>query len=136
MESANEGDMKMRVIVVEGVEMSAASRPKEEYTLDGSVDIKGRPAVKGRSGGWIAGGLILGTALLSIPSHLPLFSLGAVWNSGFKLKTSVKFTPGKLYPLLGQKKSACLTGLPKKNHPRSEHLQESHKIPLNQINEI
>ncbi|KAK3158778.1 hypothetical protein QOZ80_2AG0141480 [Eleusine coracana subsp. coracana] len=57
--SANEGDMKMRVVVVEGAEMSAATMPKEEYTLDGSVDIKGRPAVKGRSGGWIAGGLIL-----------------------------------------------------------------------------
>jgi glutamate synthase domain-containing protein 3 len=52
--------MKMRVIVVEGDETSNA--PKDvccEYTLDGSVDIKGSPAVKGKSGGWLAGGLIL-----------------------------------------------------------------------------
>jgi hypothetical protein len=108
--------MKMRVIVVEGAEMSAASRPKEDYTLDGSVDIKGRPAVKGTSGGWIAGGLILGTAMLSIPSHLPLFSLGPVWKSRFKLKTSIKFTPGKLYSL-GRKKCAWMTGLLKTNLP-------------------
>uniref|UniRef100_A0A0E0G602 Uncharacterized protein n=1 Tax=Oryza nivara TaxID=4536 RepID=A0A0E0G602_ORYNI len=58
--SGNDGDMKMRVIVVEGDETSNA--PKDvccEYTLDGSVDIKGSPAVKGKSGGWLAGGLIL-----------------------------------------------------------------------------
>ncbi|TVT99738.1 hypothetical protein EJB05_54877 [Eragrostis curvula] len=57
-----EEDIKMRVIVVEGEEMSAPTLKEDkccEYTLDGSVDIKGRPAVKGRSGGWIAGGLIL-----------------------------------------------------------------------------
>ncbi|RLN08252.1 hypothetical protein C2845_PM11G29650 [Panicum miliaceum] len=60
--------MKMRVILVEDEEttMSAptpvpSSKQDKccEYTLDGSVDIKGRPAVKGKSGGWLAGGLIL-----------------------------------------------------------------------------
>nr|XP_010934996.1 protein NRT1/ PTR FAMILY 7.3 isoform X2 [Elaeis guineensis] len=30
-----------------------------EYTLDGSVDIKGRLAIKGKTGGWVAGTLIL-----------------------------------------------------------------------------
>jgi hypothetical protein len=60
--------MKMRAIVVEGGEMSAPTpTPKQdkccEYTLDGSVDIKGRPAVKGKSGGWLAGALILGIIL-------------------------------------------------------------------------
>lgn len=50
---------------------------KEEtsyYTLDGSVDLKGRPAVKAKSGGWVAGFLILGMqkfqafVLLTTPS--------------------------------------------------------------------
>jgi hypothetical protein len=75
LQSANEGDIKMRVIVVEGAEMRTASTPKE-YTLDGSVDFTGRPAVKGRSGGRIAGVHILGTVLLcsSLPSR-PCFLL-------------------------------------------------------------
>ncbi|KAJ6797293.1 protein NRT1/ PTR FAMILY 7.3-like [Iris pallida] len=30
-----------------------------EYTMDGSVDIKGRPASKERTGGWVAGTLVL-----------------------------------------------------------------------------
>lgn len=61
------GDVKMSVILVEDEEMAAptplpSSKQDKccEYTLDGSVDIKGRPAVKGKSGGWLAGGLILG----------------------------------------------------------------------------
>jgi len=58
--------MKMRVILVEDEETTMAAptpTPSKccEYTLDGSVDIKNRPAVKGKSGGWLAGGLILGT---------------------------------------------------------------------------
>jgi solute carrier family 15 (peptide/histidine transporter), member 3/4 len=58
--------MKMTVILVEDEETTmAAPAPMPstkccEYTLDGSVDIKGHPAVKGKSGGWLAGGLILG----------------------------------------------------------------------------
>lgn len=31
-----------------------------DYTLDGAVDFKGHPALKGKSGGWLAGTLILG----------------------------------------------------------------------------
>lgn len=34
---------------------------EEEFTQDGSVDRHGRPAIRGRSGGWEAGILILGT---------------------------------------------------------------------------
>ncbi|CAD5190105.1 unnamed protein product [Musa acuminata subsp. malaccensis] len=30
-----------------------------EYTLDGSVDARGRPAAKGKTGGWVAGALLL-----------------------------------------------------------------------------
>jgi hypothetical protein len=57
--------MRLRVVVMDGEAAAAAERnaAKEkliEYTLDGSVDIKGQPAVKGKSGGWLAGGLILG----------------------------------------------------------------------------
>jgi hypothetical protein len=47
-----------------GAERRAAEEKLCEYTLDGSVDIKGRPAVKGKSGGWLAGGLILGNFIL------------------------------------------------------------------------
>lgn len=65
----------MRVILVEDEEMAAPPTPSKqdkccEYTLDGSVDMKGRPAVKGKSGGWLAGGLILGIILPFIPSCL------------------------------------------------------------------
>lgn len=31
-----------------------------EYALDGSVDFRGRPAAKGKTGGWVAGSLVLG----------------------------------------------------------------------------
>ena len=34
---------------------------EEEFTLDGSVDRNGKPAVRGRSGNWTAGILLLGT---------------------------------------------------------------------------
>ena len=65
LQSANEGDMKMRVMVMDGEAAAAAERSATkgklcECTLDSSVDIKVRPAVKGKSGGWLAGGLILG----------------------------------------------------------------------------
>lgn len=36
---------------------------EEEFTQDGSVDRHGRPAIRGRSGGWEAGILILGIVL-------------------------------------------------------------------------
>jgi hypothetical protein len=57
--------MRLRVVVMDGeaaatAERNAAKEKLIEYTLDGSVDIKGQPAVKGKSGGWLAGGLILG----------------------------------------------------------------------------
>lgn len=41
----------------------------EEYTLDGSVDRRGHPAIKGTSGGWRAGILILGI-LYSPRTHI------------------------------------------------------------------
>ena len=81
----------------------SAPTPKQdkccEYTLDGSVDIKGRPAVKGRSGGWLAGALILGIILLfnlSCPSFVHTKSsyrkevkeeiFFTSWASGYLLK--------------------------------------------------
>lgn len=53
----------VQVGVMKGGGASSSMNGEEEcceYTLDGSVDIKGRPAIKGRTGGWIAGTLILG----------------------------------------------------------------------------
>lgn len=43
-----------------GVMKGAEKNREEVHTLDGSVDRHGRPAIKGRSGGWQAGFLILG----------------------------------------------------------------------------
>lgn len=42
------------------MERSGYKADEYEYTLDGSVDFKGRPAVKGKTGGWVAGSLPLG----------------------------------------------------------------------------
>ncbi|XP_062222373.1 protein NRT1/ PTR FAMILY 7.2-like [Phragmites australis] len=102
--SANDGDMKMRVIVVEGQEMRA---PKEdkccEYTLDGSVDIKGRPAVKGLSGGWLAGGLILvnqGLATLAffgVNVNLVLFLTRVLGQSNGDAANNVSKWTGTVY---------------------------------------
>lgn len=41
-------------------ETSGGIDEKYECTLDGSVDFRGRPAVKGKTGGWVAGSLLLG----------------------------------------------------------------------------
>ena len=59
----------MKVINGVGVSIRGEEKDKDEeygkddnfeYTMDGSVDIRGQPAAKGRTGGWIAGWLILG----------------------------------------------------------------------------
>lgn len=41
-------------------EIRGGKDEKYENTLDGSVDFRGRPAVKGRTGGWVAASLLLG----------------------------------------------------------------------------
>ena len=38
---------------------------QEEYTLDGSVDRRGRPAIRSKYGSWNAGILLLGEYLFS-----------------------------------------------------------------------
>ncbi|BAF09701.1 protein NRT1/ PTR FAMILY 7.2 [Oryza sativa Japonica Group] len=102
--SGNDGDMKMRVIVVEGDETSNA--PKDvccEYTLDGSVDIKGSPAVKGKSGGWLAGGLILlnqGLATLAffgVNVNLVLFLTRVLQQSNGDAANNVSKWTGTVY---------------------------------------
>ncbi|KAG0534608.1 hypothetical protein BDA96_04G293900 [Sorghum bicolor] len=106
--SANDGDMKMRAIVVEGGEMSAPTpTPKQdkccEYTLDGSVDIKGRPAVKGKSGGWLAGALILvnqGLATLAffgVNVNLVLFLTRVLGQSNEDAANNVSKWTGTVY---------------------------------------
>ncbi|WRX12063.1 hypothetical protein QQP08_004550 [Theobroma cacao] len=35
-------------------------KEEESYTLDGAVDRHGRPAIRGRTGTWVAGILLLG----------------------------------------------------------------------------
>lgn len=44
---------------------------EEDYTLDGSVDRHGRPAIRGLSGGWKARFILLGK-LPSSPGHHPI----------------------------------------------------------------
>ncbi|KAL6911859.1 hypothetical protein ACP4OV_000664 [Aristida adscensionis] len=102
--ATNDGDMKMSVIVVGGDERSS---PEEdgciEYTLDGSVDIKGRPAVKTRSGGWLAGGLILvnqGLATLAffgVNVNLVLFLTRVLKQSNGEAANNVSKWTGTVY---------------------------------------
>ncbi|KAG8071928.1 hypothetical protein GUJ93_ZPchr0006g42335 [Zizania palustris] len=100
--AANDGDMKMTVILMEGDETRTAA-PKEEYTLDGSVDIKGSPAVKGRSGGWLASGLILvnqGLATLAffgVNVNLVLFLTRVLQQSNGDAANNVSKWTGTVY---------------------------------------
>ncbi|XP_010919866.1 protein NRT1/ PTR FAMILY 7.3 isoform X2 [Elaeis guineensis] len=59
-QEAREGEMRVGVVPMEG-DGGTEARGKEccDYTLDGSVDLRGRPAVKGSSGGWVTGILLL-----------------------------------------------------------------------------
>ncbi|KAJ6845604.1 protein NRT1/ PTR FAMILY 7.3-like [Iris pallida] len=54
---------KVREVAVKGLVEEGEGKFKEEnayeYTMDGSVDMKGKPAAKGRTGGWVAGWLVL-----------------------------------------------------------------------------
>lgn len=51
---------------VAGRENRCDQEESSYYSQDGSVDFKGRPAVKAKTGGWTAGFLILGE--LKLPS--------------------------------------------------------------------
>lgn len=106
--SANEGDMRLRVVVMDGEAAAAAERnaAKEkliEYTLDGSVDIKGQPAVKGKSGGWLAGGLILVNqglatmAFFGVNVNLVLFLTRVVQQSNGDAANNVSKWTGTVY---------------------------------------
>ena len=46
---------------------------KEVLTLDGAVDRHGRPAVRGKTGTWVAGILLLGTFVLEHTMHFDVF---------------------------------------------------------------
>lgn len=54
---------KVGEVAVKGLVEEGEGKFKEEntyeYTMDGSVDMKGKPAAKGRTGGWVAGWLVL-----------------------------------------------------------------------------
>ncbi|KAF8671997.1 hypothetical protein HU200_049817 [Digitaria exilis] len=99
--------MKTRVILVEDEEMATPTPSKQdkccEYTLDGSVDIKGRAAVKGKSGGWLAGGLILvnqGLATLAffgVNVNLVLFLTRVLGQSNGDAANNVSKWTGTVY---------------------------------------
>jgi dipeptide/tripeptide permease len=106
--SANEGDMRLRVVVMDGeaaatAERNAAKEKLIEYTLDGSVDIKGQPAVKGKSGGWLAGGLILVNqglatmAFFGVNVNLVLFLTRVVQQSNGDAANNVSKWTGTVY---------------------------------------
>ena len=62
--------------IEQGYDIDEEKKQKKEieaYTMDGSVDRHGHPAVRGRSGSWLAGVLILGTyEHINIPFNVPL----------------------------------------------------------------
>ncbi|RZS22535.1 hypothetical protein BHM03_00055321 [Ensete ventricosum] len=59
---AENGDMQTRSASF-NKEMNEGKDEQHEYTLDGSVDIRGRPAAKGKTGGWVGGVLVLAAAI-------------------------------------------------------------------------
>ncbi|KAL6633747.1 hypothetical protein ACP70R_026418 [Stipagrostis hirtigluma subsp. patula] len=96
--------MKMSVIVMGSEERLSPEEDKcIEYTLDGSVDIKGRPAVKASSGGWLAGGLILlnqGLATLAffgVNVNLVLFLTRVLGQSNGDAANNVSKWTGTVY---------------------------------------
>jgi peptide/histidine transporter 3/4 len=67
-------DFDMEVYLDEGPEAAYGEKEKPElYTKDGTVNRSGRPAIKCKSGGWKAAGLILVNQVLAI------FALYGVW---------------------------------------------------------
>ncbi|XP_039122604.1 protein NRT1/ PTR FAMILY 7.3 [Dioscorea cayenensis subsp. rotundata] len=52
------GEMKMNININEGFG-GEEEEDEDEYTMDGSVDIRGNPASKNKTGGWIAASLVL-----------------------------------------------------------------------------
>lgn len=94
----------MRVIDMEREERNTRKEEKCcEYTLDGSVDIKGQPAAKGKSGGWLAGGLILvnqGLATLAffgVNVNLVLFLTRVLQQSNGDAANNVSKWTGTVY---------------------------------------
>lgn len=56
----------------------------DAYTRDGSLDIHGKPAIKGRTGGWKCGALLLGIVMIPfIASILQLKDLLLLFFSNF-----------------------------------------------------
>lgn len=51
-------EMKLRRVAT--MKLDGGDHSCSESTMDGSVDFKGRPADKKRTGGWLAGNLLLG----------------------------------------------------------------------------
>ncbi|XP_017699967.3 protein NRT1/ PTR FAMILY 7.3-like [Phoenix dactylifera] len=90
-----------------GSSMDGDGRREEEecceYTLDGSVDIKGRPAIKGKTGGWIAGILLLvnqGLATLAffgIGVNLVLFLTRVLQQNNADAANAVSKWTGTVY---------------------------------------
>ncbi|XP_030471142.1 protein NRT1/ PTR FAMILY 7.3 [Syzygium oleosum] len=76
---------------------------KEEYTLDGTVDWDGRPAIKGKSGQWFAGTIILlnqGLATLAffgVGVNLVLFLTRVLGQSNADAANSVSKWTGTVY---------------------------------------
>ncbi|KAF4388164.1 hypothetical protein CsatB_007190 [Cannabis sativa] len=76
---------------------------KEEQTLDGSVDRHGRPAIRGRSGSWIAGVLILvnqGLATLAffgVGVNLVLFLTRVLGQDNAEAANNVSKWTGTVY---------------------------------------
>ncbi|XP_042464342.1 protein NRT1/ PTR FAMILY 7.3-like [Zingiber officinale] len=74
-----------------------------EYTLDGSVDFRGRPAVKDKTGGWVAGSLLLvnqGLATLAffgVGVNLVLFLTRVLQQNNAEAANNVSKWTGTVY---------------------------------------
>ncbi|ONK56024.1 uncharacterized protein A4U43_C10F3350 [Asparagus officinalis] len=108
LRSRQEGEMKIGVEVIiigEGKEKEEDYQDEEhfEYTMDGSVDIRGKPADKGKTGGWVAGSIILvnqGFATLAffgVNVNLVLFLTRVLEQSNADAANNVSKWTGTVY---------------------------------------
>lgn len=82
------------------------TKEEEDYTLDGTVDRHGQPAIRSKTGTWVSGILLLGklfSMLLSLFQFSPL-TLFCVFQNTRKFSCENDMTSHiyllKLYPLL------------------------------------
>lgn len=54
------------------VEEKGTAKRREDYTEDGSVDLKGRPVLRSKTGGWKACSFIVGKCMSSLVAKVTI----------------------------------------------------------------